>query len=122
MTSINQQRVRKGLGAIPIQQEQNAKEVPYWEEQRQQPRTVSPSNQTKQEVLDPPASIPEDDAKNSGVKESDDDNKQVGSIESVEGEDALLDLDQLKELHDEAERMKALGNKHMAAQVRNERR
>ena len=33
-------------------------------------------------------------------------------------EEALLDLDQLEQLHHEAERMKALGNKHMAAQVR----
>jgi hypothetical protein len=40
------------------------------------------------------------------------------SREVVDGDDALLDLDQLEELHDEAERMKALGNKHMAAQVR----
>jgi hypothetical protein len=32
------------------------------------------------------------------------------------GEEALLDLVQLEELHQEAERMKALGNKHMAAQ------
>jgi hypothetical protein len=36
----------------------------------------------------------------------------------VESDDALLDLAQLEELHHEAERMKALGNKHMAAQVR----
>lgn len=35
----------------------------------------------------------------------------------VDGEEALLDLAQLEELHQEAERMKALGNKHMAAQV-----
>jgi hypothetical protein len=34
------------------------------------------------------------------------------------GDDPLLDLAQLEELHHEAERMKALGNKHMAAQVR----
>jgi hypothetical protein len=33
-------------------------------------------------------------------------------------DDALLDLEQLEQLHQEAERMKALGNKHMAAQVR----
>jgi hypothetical protein len=33
-------------------------------------------------------------------------------------EEALLDLAQLEELQQEAERMKALGNKHMAAQVR----
>ncbi len=38
--------------------------------------------------------------------------------EKIDGNDPLLDLDQLEELHDEAERMKALGNKHMAAQVR----
>jgi hypothetical protein len=37
--------------------------------------------------------------------------------EEATGEDALLDLAQLEELHQEAERMKALGNKHMAAQV-----
>lgn len=33
-------------------------------------------------------------------------------------DEALMDLAQLEELHHEAERMKALGNKHMAAQVR----
>ena len=33
------------------------------------------------------------------------------------GEEALLDLARLEELHTEAEKMKALGNKHMAAQV-----
>eukprot|EP00934_Nitzschia_sp_Nitz4_P009330 Nitzschia sp. Nitz4//scaffold156_size52432//26049//30881//NITZ4_006827-RA/size52432-snap-gene-0.13-mRNA-1//-1//CDS//3329537415//9320//frame0 len=36
--------------------------------------------------------------------------------EDVDGDEALLDLAQLEELHHEAERMKALGNKHMAAQ------
>lgn len=48
-----------------------------------------------------------------------------GTPDSRESEDevdntdeALLDLAQLEELHQEAERMKALGNKHMAAQVR----
>lgn len=47
--------------------------------------------------------------------------EQYGNTQSegnVDGEDPLLDLDQLEELQDEAERMKALGNKHMAAQVR----
>ena len=38
--------------------------------------------------------------------------------EKLDGEDPMLDIQQLEELHDEAERMKALGNKHMAAQVR----
>jgi hypothetical protein len=36
----------------------------------------------------------------------------------VDAEEALLDLAHLRELHEEAEKMKALGNKHMAAQVR----
>eukprot|EP00542_Grammatophora_oceanica_P013340 CAMPEP_0194041576 /NCGR_PEP_ID=MMETSP0009_2-20130614/13467_1 /TAXON_ID=210454 /ORGANISM="Grammatophora oceanica, Strain CCMP 410" /LENGTH=637 /DNA_ID=CAMNT_0038685133 /DNA_START=203 /DNA_END=2116 /DNA_ORIENTATION=+ len=36
--------------------------------------------------------------------------------EQLDGDEALLDLAQLEELHAEAERMKALGNKHMAAQ------
>ena len=119
LTAMSQQpRVRKGLGAMPVQ-DQTAQEVSFPEQQRQtQPRVVSPSNQQKQQVLDPPASIPQDGVKSSGLKEADDDNKQG---ESVQGDDALLDLDQLNELHEEAERMKALGNKHMAAQVRNER-
>ena len=33
------------------------------------------------------------------------------------GTEALMDLEQLEELQREAERMKALGNKHMASQV-----
>ncbi len=37
--------------------------------------------------------------------------------QSIDVDEALLDLAQLEELHQEAERMKALGNKHMAAQV-----
>lgn len=37
--------------------------------------------------------------------------------DKVDSDEALLDLAQLEELHHEAERMKALGNKHMAAQV-----
>lgn len=41
--------------------------------------------------------------------------------EQIDGDEALLDLAQLEELHQEAERMKALGNKHMAAQVGLER-
>mmetsp|Transcript_17522 Transcript_17522/g.26608 ORF Transcript_17522/g.26608 Transcript_17522/m.26608 type:complete len:588 (+) Transcript_17522:63-1826(+) len=39
-----------------------------------------------------------------------------GPDQDPTGEDALLDLAQLEELHQEAEKMKALGNKHMAAQ------
>jgi hypothetical protein len=43
------------------------------------------------------------------------------SSDTVDGDEALLDLAQLEELHQEAERMKALGNKHMAAQVRTQK-
>jgi hypothetical protein len=38
--------------------------------------------------------------------------------DNIDGDEALMDLEQLEDLHNEAERMKALGNKHMAAQVR----
>lgn len=63
----------------------------------QEPRAVSPR---RQHGVDPPAQEP-------GVVD-----------DKPQNEDELLDLEQLEELHDEAERMKALGNKHMAAQVR----
>lgn len=39
-----------------------------------------------------------------------------GDDASAAGQEALMDLAQLEELHSESERMKALGNKHMAAQ------
>lgn len=39
-------------------------------------------------------------------------------IDTTSGaEDAVLDLVELEQLHEESERMKGLGNKHMAAQV-----
>lgn len=47
-----------------------------------------------------------------GVGNTDDDTNK-------EEDEALLDLVQLEELHSEAERMKALGNKHMASQGEN---
>lgn len=43
--------------------------------------------------------------------------REPPAIDSKQSEDALLDLAQLEELHQEAEKMKALGNKHMASQV-----
>ena len=53
-----------------------------------------------------------------GTPKSDDDiSDQDDEENEVGGDEALLDLAQLEELHQEAERMKALGNKHMAAQV-----
>ena len=39
------------------------------------------------------------------------------NIDATGGEDAVLDLAELEQLQEEAERMKGLGNKHMAAQV-----
>jgi hypothetical protein len=47
--------------------------------------------------------------------------QSINSARSVDVDEALLDLAQLEELHQEAERMKALGNKHMAGQVRAKR-
>lgn len=41
----------------------------------------------------------------------------AGTRRASSAVDPLHDLEQLEELHEEAERMKALGNKHMAAQV-----
>jgi hypothetical protein len=64
--------------------------------------TATPPRSTQYEGedkgVDPEAAAPDDD--------------------EIDGDEALLDLAQLEELHHEAERMKALGNKHMAAQVR----
>lgn len=63
----------------------------------------------------------EEDGEENGGEEQDeeggDQNEESGE-QTVEGDEALLDLEQLEELHHEAERMKALGNKHMAAQVK----
>jgi len=53
---------------------------------------------------------PPGSAEKNGSSQDDDDDK-------LDNDEALLDLAQLEELHHEAERMKALGNKHMAAQV-----
>jgi len=39
--------------------------------------------------------------------------------DNIDGDEALMDLAQLEDLHNEAERMKGLGNKHMAAQEYN---
>ena len=47
---------------------------------------------------------------------SNSDASQTEAESTAGGQDALMDLAQLEELHKEAERMKALGNKHMAAQ------
>ena len=76
-------------------------EKPAGEFDQEESRVVSP---LKQQGMDPPASSAENENKSQDA--------------SADGDDAMLDLDQLEELHDEAERMKALGNKHMAAQVR----
>ena len=43
------------------------------------------------------------------------------NIDATGGEDAVLDLAELEQLQEEAERMKGLGNKHMAAQVSREK-
>ena len=97
---MSQVKARKGLGAVPLQGQSG----------QEGNRMVPP---LKQQGLDPPTKSSEM-LYNTNV---DADKPQDISGEVENGDDALLDLDQLEELHDEAERMKALGNKHMAAQV-----
>jgi hypothetical protein len=120
MSSKQQPLVRKGLGAMPVPEQQ--------QQNQEHHGVVSPSNEVEQQQqgLDPPASSPNNDIK-SNVKVYDDGNNHNNNNNNdtsyeeemaEDDDDALLDLDQLEELHDEAERMKALGNKHMAAQVR----
>ena len=128
MSSKQQPRVRKGLGAMPRSvPEQPTQGNSIREQQQQQHRGVnSPSNEVEQQQqgLDPPASSPNNEIK-SNAKVYDDGNNHNNNNNDTsyeeemaeDDDDALLDLDQLEELHDEAERMKALGNKHMAAQV-----
>ena len=128
MSSKQQPRVRKGLGAMPRSvPEQPTQGNSIREQQQQQHRGVnSPSNEVEQQQqgLDPPASSPNNEIK-SNTKVYDDGNNHNNNNNDTsyeeemaeDDDDALLDLDQLEELHDEAERMKALGNKHMAAQV-----
>ena len=84
------------------------------QEEEEQRWVVTP---TKPQGIDPPASRSMAEAINNH-EETEESKPQDASGEMVDGDDPLLDLDQLEELHDEAERMKALGNKHMAAQVR----
>lgn len=51
-----------------------------------------------------------------GMKwEANDDSNQIDTTSGAE--DAVLNLVELEQLHEESERMKGLGNKHMAAQV-----
>jgi len=77
------------------------------------------------EVLDgPPRGMrkpiePESSADNDGYNVSTpNDYEPEASVEDeVKADDAVLDLAELEQLQEEAERMKGLGNKHMAAQV-----
>jgi hypothetical protein len=104
-------RVKKGLGAMPMQAVENRNPVT--------PPTLRET--AHHHGMDPPGSSevqrrPQEDPESEEVE---DENEQKPQEEIMEGDEALLDLEQLEELHHEAERMKALGNKHMAAQVRN---
>lgn len=65
---------------------------------------------------------PDDEQRNDDIMEGeapDDENNNGDDLTNVDGigaEDAVLDLAELEQLQEEAERMKGLGNKHMAAQ------
>ena len=76
------------------------------------------------EVLDgPPRGMrkpiePESSTDNDGYNISNPDDDEPAPVEDeVKADDAVLDLAELEQLQEEAERMKGLGNKHMAAQV-----
>ena len=77
------------------------------------------------EVLDgPPRGMrkpiePESSADNDGynVSTPNDYEPETSVEDEVKADDAVLDLAELEQLQEEAERMKGLGNKHMAAQV-----
>ncbi len=56
-----------------------------------------------------------DDEPNRHAMERDENGDQMN--DATGAEDAVLDLAELEQLQEEAERMKGLGNKHMAAQV-----
>ena len=47
----------------------------------------------------------------------DGENNSKSGGDSMKAEEAVMDLAELEQLQEEAERMKGLGNKHMAAQV-----
>ena len=75
------------------------------------------------EVLDgPPRGMrkpiePESSADNDGYNVNTTVDKPEPVEDEVKADDAVLDLAELEQLQEEAERMKGLGNKHMAAQV-----
>lgn len=58
-----------------------------------------------------------DDEPNGHVMDSGENRDQMNDVAGAD--DAVLDLAELEQLQEEAERMKGLGNKHMAAQVSN---
>lgn len=60
---------------------------------------------------------PDDEGGDANDAAADGDGNDDHNKEATGAEDAVLDLAELEQLQEEAERMKGLGNKHMAAQV-----
>ena len=88
-------------------------------EQQQQQLTPVYSPHVEEE---PPSLSPYNNNNNAPPREDnglgyplEDNNNEQSS--AMAGEDAALDMEELEQLQEEAERMKGLGNKHMAAQV-----
>lgn len=96
------------LGEMDADYDYEASQLSPEEKAFQQYRMTAPSPPPPP----PPPPEGEEPERLDGEDQKDDEHDPATS------EDALLDLAQLEELHQEAERMKALGNKHMAAQVR----
>ncbi|KAL3904438.1 MAG: hypothetical protein SGILL_010068, partial [Bacillariaceae sp.] len=78
------------------------------------PAPPPPSHQGEHGGMDPPGTA--EQAPPQQLPPTEGQQQQQQQQQQSEGDEALLDLEQLEELHHEAERMKALGNKHMAAQ------
>ena len=91
-------------------QQQHQQLTPVYSPHVEEPPSLSPYNNNGSDA-------PQD---NSGLgyplplEDYGEDNEQSSAIV---GEDAALETEELEQLQEEAERMKGLGNKHMAAQV-----
>lgn len=104
-----QQSNNGNLGAVPM--EPGVSSPQDYQQHQQRPMRTPP----RPPAVTPPSKTPQQNTSQSSGGST----PSPGGAQNADssGDEALLDLAQLEELHHEAERMKALGNKHMAAQV-----
>lgn len=87
------------------------RESPRYSSQQRRPMEPEGDDKRHEHPDDEPGKITMEGVGEEGVGDDQNNNDVTG------GEDAVLDLAELEQLQEEAERMKGLGNKHMAAQV-----